>query len=131
MKPILLDTGVWLWRNFDSRKIKPGPVRDLLEDVGSRLFLSLASVWEISIKFGLGKLPLPEPPRTLFSARLARDGIGLLPIELHHAAHVAELPHHHSDPFDRLLVAQAQLEDLTLISADGKLAAYSLDLLLL
>lgn len=127
----MLDTGVWLWMNFESRKIKPGAARDLLEDPESKLYLSLASVWEISIKFGLGKLPLPEPPRTLFSARLARDGIALLPIELHHAAHVAELPQHHSDPFDRLLVAQAQLENLRFLSADAKLAAYSLDLLLL
>lgn len=117
--------------NFESSKIRSGAIRDRLEDSETRLLLSLASIWEISIKYGLGRLPLPEPPRTLFSARVARDGIGLLPIEVHHAAHVAELPHHHADPFDRLLVAQAQLEDLTLVSADRKLTAYTLDLLLL
>jgi prevent-host-death family protein len=92
-------------------------------------FLSAASAWEIAIKVGLGKLKLPEPPARYVPARLAEQGMDALPIDHGHALRVAELPDHHADPFDRLLVAQAQLERMTLMTADPQLLAYEVDTL--
>ncbi|MEW6278007.1 MAG: type II toxin-antitoxin system VapC family toxin [Candidatus Eremiobacterota bacterium] len=129
MKPALLDTSIWLWMQFASWKIRSETLRDLIEDADQTLYLSSVSVWEMSIKFGLGKLQLPEPPRSLFPAWLLRDQVRLLSIELHHVTYVADLPPHHSDPFDRLLVAQARLEHLTLVSADRQMERYDVDLL--
>jgi PIN domain nuclease of toxin-antitoxin system len=99
--------------------------RKLLLDPGNELFLSAASSWEIAIKYALGKLPLPEPPSTYVPSRLQSSGVIGLAIEHAHALHVERLPPHHRDPFDRLLVAQAQLEELPIMTADRALASYS------
>lgn len=90
----------------------------------NELLLSAASSWEMAIKYRLGKLPLPAPPHEFIPPRLIRDGVVALPVEHRHAVEVARLPNHHRDPFDRLLVAQAQLEKLTLFTADRQLSAY-------
>lgn len=82
------------------------------------------SSWEIAIKHHLGRLSLPEPPAQFMPPGLVRDGIESLSVQHHHAQAVAELPDHHRDPFDRLLVAQDLIERLTLVSADPKLPAY-------
>jgi len=107
-----------------------GEARDLVTDPGNDLLLSAASAWEIAIKYRLGKLPLPEPPDAFVPPRLLRDGVTAIAVEPHHALHVANLPGHHDDPFDRLLVAQAMLEKLTLMTADRKLAAYDVECVL-
>ena len=120
---LLLDTQVWLWAVSEPGRIG-AEVRALLEDEAHTLLLSAASVWEMAIKYRLGKLPLPEPPSLFVPSRLVRDGVLPLPVEHHHAARVASLPDHHRDPFDRLLVAQAQVERLSLVTADRQLAAY-------
>lgn len=88
---------------------------------------SVASAWEIAIKVSLGKLTLPRDAD--IQAELARDRFEALPIELPHVAAVSKLPVHHRDPFDRILVAQAQVEDLTLVTADAALAQYGVSLL--
>ena len=106
MKKFLLDTHVWLWLGPCPERI-PEAVLGLLEDPAHALFLSAASSWEISIKYRLGKLPLPNKPERF--------------IGLHHTVAVADLPDHHSDPFDRLLVAQAQIENMILVTADERL----------
>ena len=93
MKRLLLDTHVWLWLGPTPEKIAPD-VLSILEDPANVLFLSAASSWEISIKYRLGKLPLPEPPNRFIADRLLRDGIQFLPIELHHTVRVADLPDH-------------------------------------
>ncbi|MBM4318533.1 MAG: type II toxin-antitoxin system VapC family toxin [Deltaproteobacteria bacterium] len=126
---ILLDTHVWLWLLSQPSRISPA-ARKLLADPANPLLLSSASSWEISIKYRLGRLPLPEAPARFIPKRLLRDGILPLPVEHHHACRVAELPDHHQDPFDRLLVAQAQCEELILCTADRKLGAYAVELLL-
>ena len=92
--------------------------------------LSVASSWEIAIKYRLGKLSLPEPAAVFIQPRLTRDGIDSLPIENRHACRVAQLPDHHRDPFDRLLVAVAQLESLTLATTDPALEPYDVPLLM-
>jgi PIN domain nuclease of toxin-antitoxin system len=102
---------------------------DLLSNPDNELYLSAASTWEIAIKYCLGKLPLPEPPALFVPPRLSRDGVISLPVEHAHTLAVAELPPHHNDPFDRLLVAQARIERMSLASVDAVLKKYEVELL--
>lgn len=94
-----------------------------------RNFFSAASSWEIAIKYSLGKLLLPEAPDIFVSPRLIRDGITPLPIEHIHVLHVASLPWHHRDPFDRLLISQAQMHRMPILTVDRQLNAYDVELL--
>jgi len=125
---LLLDTHVWLWCISSPSKLGQEG-RDLLENADSELYLSSASSWEISIKYRLGRLPLPEPPHLFIPPRLVRDSINPLPVTHQHACEVANLPDHHRDPFDRLLVAQAQIEQLTLVTADGLISGYDVQMI--
>jgi PIN domain nuclease of toxin-antitoxin system len=127
---LLLDTHVWLWTLVSPQRI-PADTRALLAAPENGLFLSAASSWEIAIKYRLGKLPLPEPPARFIPPRLVRDRIEPLSVEHHHAQAVADLPMHHGDPFDRLLIAQARIEGLVLVTADPKLATYDVELRLI
>jgi PIN domain nuclease of toxin-antitoxin system len=122
---VLLDTQVWLWATSAPERLGLR-ARALLVDPTNVLLLSAASSWEIAIKFALGKIKLPEPPETFVPSRMARDGIQALPVEHVHALRVARLRDHHRDPFDRLLVAQALVEDIPLMTADPHLARYGL-----
>jgi PIN domain nuclease of toxin-antitoxin system len=119
----LVDTHVWLWIQAD-----PGRLRDetraLAEDMANELLLSAASAWEIAIKYRIGKLPLPEPPAKYVPERMRRSGTTPLAVEPVHALRTSELPDHHSDPFDRLLVAQAQILRIPIITADSQIEAY-------
>ncbi len=99
----------------------------MLENSDNELLLSAASAWEIAIKQALGKLSLPEPPSVYVPKRMASNGVRGLPVALVHALRVAELPPIHRDPFDRLLVAQAQEEKLIVVSADPQVRAYEID----
>lgn len=125
---LLLDTHVWLWWLTEPERL-PADIHAALEDGGNELYLSVVISWEIAIKYALGKLPLPEPPAAFVEARLVRDGLHTLHIEHRHALAVAELPFHHHDPFDRLLIAQAQGESMVLATVDPKIKAYDLDFL--
>ena len=124
---LLLDTQVWLWSLASPTRIGR-EARELMEDPANGLVLSAASSWEIAIKYRLGKLPLPEPPEAFILPRLTRDGIEPLPVSHAHACAVAGLPQHHPDPFDRLLVATAKVEDLVLVTADRQLLAYEVSI---
>lgn len=125
---LLLDTHVWLWMVSAPERIRE-QARRALADRDNVVLLSAASAWEIAIKYRLGKLPLPEDPATFIPARLARDRVTPLPVSIEHALHVATLADHHSDPFDRLLVVQAQLEGLLLVTVDAQFDAYDVELL--
>jgi PIN domain nuclease of toxin-antitoxin system len=124
----LLDTGVWLWSLFESERISPRG-RAVLADLSHEVFLSAVTSWEVAIKSGTGKLKLPEPPGTYVPRRMADQGIRPLPVSHQHALAVFGLPDHHHDPFDRLLIAQANLEDLILITADHMIKKYPVQLL--
>jgi PIN domain nuclease of toxin-antitoxin system len=125
---LLLDTQVWLWMHLQPDRLR-AEVRERFVDPSSTLLLSAASSWEIAIKYALGKLPLPEPPHDYVSVRMHRDAVDGLPVTHAHALHVATLPRHHGDPFDRLLVAQAQLEDIPLVTADPHIRRYDVTVL--
>ena len=120
MSRYLLDTHVFIWLVTHSRRLSP-VVRDIIASRGNEGFVSLASIWEISIKAALGRLtPLPDEPEVLIS------GSELLPldIKIEHVKLAGRLPLLHRDPFDRMLVAQAQIENLTLITDDWKIEQY-------
>ncbi|MBT9561129.1 MAG: type II toxin-antitoxin system VapC family toxin [Myxococcales bacterium] len=120
---LLLDTHVWLWLQTSPHRIAAETLQ-LLEDPAHPLVLSAASVWEITIKHALGKLPLPEPPSSFVMLRLTRHGVRALAIEVAHTLAVADLPPLHADPFDRLLIAQARAERMTLVTADPTVLLY-------
>lgn len=118
----LLDTQVLFWMVDDPDRL-PLPVVKLLEDKRNRLHFSLVSIWEASIKFALGRPEFTMPPAALRDA-LLQAGLQQVPIASEHVIAVARLPHLHRDPFDRLLVVQAEVEGLTLMTTDKKLAQY-------
>jgi PIN domain nuclease of toxin-antitoxin system len=120
---LLLDTQCWLWMVADPDRLSRR-ARTLVSSTSNELFLSSASAWEIAIKHGLGKLELPSPPSEFVPARMRETGVLPLVIRHAHALRVAELPSHHRDPFDRLLIAQALEEDLSVASADPIFGRY-------
>jgi PIN domain nuclease of toxin-antitoxin system len=124
----LLDTQAWLWLNAEPKRISAAR-REQLQRPDTKRFLSAASAWEIAIKFALGKLPLPEPPGTYVPKRLRDTRTTVMAITERHALRVADLPPHHRDPFDRLIIAQAQIERLRIVTADPRFEPYDVDLL--
>ncbi len=125
---ILLDTQVWLWMLMSPDRLSDRG-RSLVEDPSNDLLLSAASTWEIAIKASLGKLELPGPPEVVVPKMMDESQVTALPILLSHTLRVAELPQHHRDPFDRLLVAQAQLEAVPILTADARIGAYDVEVL--
>jgi PIN domain nuclease of toxin-antitoxin system len=123
---ILLDTQCWLWMSLAPQRFSLRAL-EAVEDRDNVLYLSAVSAWEIAIKHALGRLRLPESPVTYVPSRVAALGIQPLAIEHTHALRVCELPPHHRDPFDRLLVAQAQLEDLPILTADPVFGRYDVE----
>jgi len=119
---ILLDTHIFLWLQTEPERL--GKQLPLVEDQRNELLLSAASSWEIAIKYALGRLPLPESPERYVPERMRALNARGLPIEHTHALAVAALPSLHGDPFDRLLIAQAGLLDLSILTADATVAAY-------
>jgi PIN domain nuclease of toxin-antitoxin system len=123
---LLLDTHTFLWA-IDSPELLPERIEQLLSNNTSIWFLSLASVWEIQIKSELGKLRLSLPLSELIETQQQTNDLRLLPIELSHIYALSGLPHHHRDPFDRLLITQARVERLPLLSRDSIFDAYDLE----
>lgn len=120
---ILLDTHTFLWFLEGSSRLS-ATARGLIEESSNQPFLSVASLWEMAIKISLGKLKLERPFDSLIPEQLELNGIELLGINLSHAAAVITLPFHHRDPFDRLLIAQAVVENMPLVGADSLFDAY-------
>ena len=123
---ILLDTHVWLWMWGEPERLR-NEARTIVEDPATELHVSAVSAWEIAIKAGVGRLRLPGTAQEWLSDPRHRRDLRELPITFEHAMRAAGLPPHHRDPFDRMLVAQAQTEGLTLLSADRQLIAYDVD----
>lgn len=125
---LLLDSHCWLWYLLAPQKLNE-ETRNLLEEVDHEIYLSAASVWEIVIKHALGKLELPLTPDEYIASRLEELGHLSLSITQEHAFRVGALPQHHKDPFDRILVAQAQVEKLRLVTGDAALKRYDVELI--
>lgn len=125
---LLLDTQVWLWMNLAPERLSH-EARTLVAAPDTELWLSVASVWEVVIKHAIGKLRLPLPPREYVTSRLARDVVQALPVDVGHALRVADLPPHHRDPFDRLLIAQALDERLPVMTNDPQFGSYGIQVL--
>ena len=121
----LVDTQVWLWMLAHPERIGPKTTRLLGSE--AELLLSAASAWEIAIKYRLGTLELPETPERYVPERMRLTGMTPLPVEHSHALGVATLADHHRDPFDRLLVSQALVEALPVVTADARLGRYGVD----
>ena len=125
---VLLDTHVWLWSLASPDRLSP-ETRSLLSSTRNVLFLSAASAWELAIKAALGKIELPEPVETYVPTRMARQGVTPLPVTHTHALRTSTLPSHHRDPFDRLLVAQALVERLPILTADAAFHRYDVEVI--
>jgi PIN domain nuclease of toxin-antitoxin system len=117
MSDLLLDAHTMLWFFWDDPLLSP-TAKPLIEDPDNRKIVSIASCWEIAIKAGLGKLKLGSSAQAFLSKEITRNNFELLPINLDHATMVERLTPHHKDPFDRLLVAQAMIERIPIVSAD-------------
>ena len=124
MKPLLLDTHSLLWSLGDDRQLSP-VVHELLESGAVATYVSAASIWEIAIKQASGKLTAPEN----LQDEVAKARFIELRISFAHARAAGALPLHHRDPFDRMIVAQAQTEGFTVVTRDARLAAYDVPVL--
>ena len=121
---LLLDTHIFLWLNQSPEKL-PIDLFELCNDTENTLFLSHVSPWEIQIKHALRKLDLDAPLSEMIQIQQHDNDLKLLPIELTHIYALAKLEHHHNDPFDRLLIAQAMVENMPIVTVDGKIKLYS------
>ena len=124
----LLDTHTFLWWNLDHPRLSD-TAREIIGDGRNDIYLSVASAWEIAIKTVRGRLMLPEAPDRYVANRMQYHRFSGLPIELSHALGVYDLPPIHADPFDRLLIAQSQLEKIPLLTADAEIVRYPVEVI--
>lgn len=120
---VLVDTHVFIWAS-DSSHLLSNSAREILADPDTIRIISTASLWEMQIKLAIGKLPLRLPLVEMVREQQEQNGFEILPITLNHVLALENLPMHHKDPFDRLLIAQAQSENLPLLSADAVFDLY-------
>ena len=120
---LLLDTHTFLWFIMGNSSLG-SKARTAIEDLANEKYVSVASVWEIAIKVSIGKLSLSAPFSALIPDQLIANGFELLNLEVAHAAALINLPFHHRDPFDRLLIAQAMVEQIQIVSIDSTFDAY-------
>lgn len=125
---LLLDTHTFIWLDSNPSRLS-AQVRSLLQDPNNTLLLSVVSIWEMQIKTQIEKLQLSIPLAELVESQRRANMIEILPVSLSHVLALDQLPLHHKDPFDRLLIAQAKIENATLVSQDAILARYSVQLL--
>ncbi|MEN3333997.1 MAG: hypothetical protein V7641_3362 [Blastocatellia bacterium] len=125
---LLLDTHTFIWWADEPEKLSADALQ-ALEDENNHLSLSLVSVWEMQIKVQLGKIKLSLPLKYLVESQERANELEVLPVTREHIFALNNLPFHHKDPFDRLLIAQGIIEDATIVSADPKLSAYPVTLL--
>jgi PIN domain nuclease of toxin-antitoxin system len=122
---LLLDTQAFLWFVLGDARLS-GRALSLIQDPAHTKLVSPASYWEIAIKISIGKYALHEPYEAFMQRGIVDNGFDILPIEPKHTAVLTALPFHHRDPFDRLLVAQAMVEKISIVSADSALDAYAI-----
>ncbi|HWM62410.1 MAG TPA: type II toxin-antitoxin system VapC family toxin [Solirubrobacterales bacterium] len=121
---LLLDTHTVVWTVTEPERVAPETL-GLIESSENEVFVSVVSPWELAIKLSRRRIELPE----VFYETLRDDQFSLLPVTIHHTEAIASLPHHHRDPFDRMLIAQAQVEGLTLVTSDREIRRYPVAIL--
>jgi PIN domain nuclease of toxin-antitoxin system len=121
---LLLDTHAWIWAVDPTTGTLDDEPRKLIEDGANEVLFSVASAWEIAIKHVLRKIVLPAAPEFFVPEQVAVASMTWLPVLPLHALRVASIPQHHRDPFDRLLIAQALIEDLVVVTSDSHFATY-------
>lgn len=124
----LIDTSTFLWSISDSDKLSD-IARRFIADLENDILLSVASLWEIAIKTSLGKLELLLPFNRLIPEQLEQNAIAVLPIEVSHLSGIIDLPFHHRDPFDRLIIAQSHAEQIPVITKDAAFSLYPIQLI--
>jgi PIN domain nuclease of toxin-antitoxin system len=125
---LLLDSHIFIWWANSSKEISPAII-SVLEDNSNILFLSLVSIWEMQIKHQLGRLKFSTNLFDIVEMHKTKNNLRILPITEEHIYHLNNLPHHHTDPFDRLIIAQSLSENLTLVSDDSIFPKYGVNLL--
>jgi PIN domain nuclease of toxin-antitoxin system len=125
---VLLDTHTFLWWITDDRRLSLR-AREVISNEENELFISAATGWEIAIKVRIGRLELPDDPQRFVPEQLRINAFKPLPIGMDHALHVSILPDHHRDPFDRMLIAQAQVEGMPIVSADPNIEKYQVEVI--
>ena len=125
---LLLDTQCWLWWFAQPERLNEEAIAHIADETNA-LWLSVASIWEMGIKVAIGKLPLPEPIDSYIPSRMVLLNMRSLEITASNALQASMLPLHHRDTFDRILVAQAQMEEMMLVSADPMFRLYNVSML--
>jgi PIN domain nuclease of toxin-antitoxin system len=120
---VLLDTATFLWAVSDAREFSDD-AREIFADPDNEIFLSSVSAWEIAVKYALGRLPLPEPPGRFVPLQRKQHGIDPLQLDEEAALHLSRLPPLHKDPFDRMLVCQAIVHHLVILTSDELIHQY-------
>jgi PIN domain nuclease of toxin-antitoxin system len=120
---VLLDTHTFLWWNLNAPELSPNAAK-IIGDGQNEIYFSASSAWEISIKYGRGRLTLPEPPELYIPKRLTHNRFLSLPVQISHTLQVHKLPNIHRDPFDRLLIVQSQMEQIPLLTTDQDIVQY-------
>ena len=119
----LLDTHAFLWWISNDARLS-ARCRAIIANGGNEILFSAVSAWEIAVKAGIGRLAVPGDLETYILDQVSQNRFEILPISLSHALRVSRLPNHHKDPFDRMLVAQAQVEKVTILTGDAQIARY-------
>lgn len=125
---LLLDTHTFIWSFSNTKKLSPTAAGELQDSV-NEIFVSVAGIWEMQIKIKLGKIVFNDSLENIIIEQQQINRIQILPVQLSHALHLENLPPHHKDPFDRLLISQAIVENMTLVTADTEFAKYQANLL--
>jgi len=123
---LLLDTQALLWFLLDDPRLSER-AQESIADKNRLIFVSPASLWEIAIKISIGKYALPEPFATFWNKQLLLNDFTLLPISVSQTAYIVNLPFHHRDPFDRLIIAQSLVEEIPVVSSDAMFDCYGVD----
>jgi PIN domain nuclease of toxin-antitoxin system len=125
---LLSDTHSFIWSFSNTKKLSATAALEF-KNPANQIFLSVASVWEMQIKIALGKMVFKDTLENIINEQQNVNGIQILPVQLVHALYLENLPPHHKDPFDRLLISQAMVENMTLVSADANFSKYQVNLL--
>jgi PIN domain nuclease of toxin-antitoxin system len=125
---VLLDTHAFLWWVTSDSQLS-NTAKAIIADPSNTVYFSVVSAWEIIIKERTGKLSLPEPPEIYIPSRLASNQFVSLTVQMQHVLQISSLPEHHRDPFDRLLIAQSQVEQLPILTVDRMFNQYAVSLI--